>query len=164
DVMTSASASTSRSCAGRTIGGASGAAWATRRRLGPSGDASRGPPGRRAAPPWPPVPSAPPARRDHAPPPQPGPPPPRLPLPAPPSRGAPVPRLEPGRPAPEFALESDAGTTERLTDLRGQTVVLYFYPKDDTSGCTVEACEFRDLVPEYDARGARVIGVSPDPV
>jgi thioredoxin-dependent peroxiredoxin len=75
-----------------------------------------------------------------------------------------VPRLQPGQPAPEFALESDAGTVERLADLRGQTVGLYFYTKDDTSGCTVEACEFRDLVPEYDARGARVIGVSPDPV
>ena len=75
-----------------------------------------------------------------------------------------MPRLQPGQPAPEFALESDAGTLERPADLRGQTIVLYFYPKDDTSGCTVEACEFRDLVPEYDARGARVIGVSPDPV
>ena len=51
-----------------------------------------------------------------------------------------------------------------LADLAGSTAVLYFYPKDDTSGCTAEACEFRDLTPDYDAAGARVIGVSPDPV
>jgi thioredoxin-dependent peroxiredoxin len=75
-----------------------------------------------------------------------------------------MPRLAAGDPAPSFALASDAGETVRLEDLRGGTVVLYFYPKDDTSGCTVEACEFRDRSGDYDAKGARVIGVSPDPV
>ena len=75
-----------------------------------------------------------------------------------------MPRLEAGQRAPDFSLEADDGSTVSLADLAGFTAVLYFYPKDDTSGCTVEACEFRDLVPEYDARGARVIGVSPDPV
>jgi thioredoxin-dependent peroxiredoxin len=73
-------------------------------------------------------------------------------------------RLEAGRPAPGFSLEADDGTTVSLADLAGSTVVLYFYPKDDTSGCTAEACEFRDLRADYDAAGARVIGVSPDPV
>jgi thioredoxin-dependent peroxiredoxin len=72
-------------------------------------------------------------------------------------------RLTAGERAPDFALESDAGGTVTLADLRGTTVVLYFYPKDDTTGCTVEACEFRDRLPEYDAKGARVVGVSPDP-
>ncbi len=73
-------------------------------------------------------------------------------------------RLEVGQPAPDFALEADDGSTVSLGDLSGQRVVLYFYPKDDTSGCTAQACEFRDSVPEFDARGARVIGVSPDPL
>jgi peroxiredoxin Q/BCP len=71
-------------------------------------------------------------------------------------------RLQAGQPAPDFALEADDGTTVRLSDLRGQTVVLYFYPKDDTSGCTAQACEFRDLGPGYRASGVRVLGVSPD--
>jgi peroxiredoxin Q/BCP len=74
-----------------------------------------------------------------------------------------VPRLAAGQPAPDFSLQADDGSTVTLSDLAGQTVVLYFYPKDDTSGCTAQACEFRDLTPEYDAAGARVIGVSPDP-
>jgi thioredoxin-dependent peroxiredoxin len=69
---------------------------------------------------------------------------------------------EVGQPAPDFALEADDGSTVRLSDLRGQTVVLYFYPKDDTSGCTVQACDFRDLGADYSASGARVLGVSPD--
>jgi peroxiredoxin Q/BCP len=73
-------------------------------------------------------------------------------------------RLEAGRPAPGFSLEAHDGSTVSLADLAGGTVVLYFYPKDDTSGCTAEACEFRDLQADYDAAGARVIGVSPDPV
>jgi thioredoxin-dependent peroxiredoxin len=73
-------------------------------------------------------------------------------------------RLEPGGPAPSFRLETDDGSTLALDDLRGQTVVLYFYPKDDTSGCTVEACDFRDRVADFDTRGTRVLGVSPDPV
>jgi thioredoxin-dependent peroxiredoxin len=75
-----------------------------------------------------------------------------------------MPRLQAGRPAPAFALESDQGETVRLADLSGQTVVLYFYPKDETSGCTIQACEFRDARADYDAKGARVIGVSPDPL
>ena len=75
-----------------------------------------------------------------------------------------MPRLEAGQRAPDFSLEADDGSTVRLADLAGSTAVLYFYPKDDTSGCTAEACEFRDLTPDYDAAGARVIGVSPDPV
>ncbi len=73
-------------------------------------------------------------------------------------------RLEVGQPAPAFALEADDGSTVTLADLSGQRVVLYFYPKDDTSGCTAQACEFRDSIPEFDAKGARVIGVSPDPL
>ena len=73
-------------------------------------------------------------------------------------------RLEAGRPAPAFSLQADDGSTVSLADLAGTTVVLYFYPKDDTTGCTAEACEFRDLQPDYDAAGARVVGVSPDPL
>jgi len=73
-------------------------------------------------------------------------------------------RLEAGSPAPAFSLQADDGSTVSLSGLAGQTVVLYFYPKDETSGCTAEACEFRDLQADYDAAGARVIGVSPDPI
>ena len=73
-------------------------------------------------------------------------------------------RLEAGPPAPAFSLQADDGSTVSLADLAGTTVVLYFYPKDDTTGCTAEACEFRDLQPDYDAAGARVVGVSPDPL
>jgi thioredoxin-dependent peroxiredoxin len=73
-------------------------------------------------------------------------------------------RLEAGSPAPDFSLQADDGSTLSLSDLRGQTVVLYFYPRDETPGCTAEACEFRDLRTGYEAAGARVIGVSPDPV
>jgi peroxiredoxin Q/BCP len=73
-------------------------------------------------------------------------------------------RLEAGDAAPDFSLQDADGSTVSLADLAGSTTVLYFYPKDDTTGCTAEACEFRDLAPDYDAAGARVIGVSPDPV
>jgi peroxiredoxin Q/BCP len=66
--------------------------------------------------------------------------------------------------APDFTLATDAGEPLTLSALRGRPVVLYFYPKDDTSGCTTEACEFRDLFPRFDAAGAAVLGVSPDPV
>jgi thioredoxin-dependent peroxiredoxin len=69
-----------------------------------------------------------------------------------------------GRPAPDFELENDAGETVRLSDLRGKSVVLYFYPKDDTPGCTAEACEFRDAYDRFREKGVEVIGVSPDPV
>jgi thioredoxin-dependent peroxiredoxin len=67
-----------------------------------------------------------------------------------------------GQPAPDFELETDEGTTVRLSELRGKPVVLYFYPKDDTPGCTKQACGFRDAYDEYRERGAVVLGVSPD--
>jgi thioredoxin-dependent peroxiredoxin len=69
-----------------------------------------------------------------------------------------------GQPAPDFALVSDTGETVRLTDLRGQPVVVYFYPKDDTPGCTTQACEFRDAYDTYQQRGIEILGVSPDDV
>lgn len=69
-----------------------------------------------------------------------------------------------GEPAPDFDLPADDGSRVRLRDLRGRKVVLYFYPRDDTSGCTVEACEFRDTLPRIDEAGAVVLGVSPDSV
>ena len=69
-----------------------------------------------------------------------------------------------GKPAPEFELQSDAGETVKLSDLRGRAVVLYFYPKDDTPGCTTEACEFRDAYDVFRDRNAEVLGVSPDDV
>ncbi len=66
--------------------------------------------------------------------------------------------------APDFTLLTDAGEPLTLSALRGRPVVLFFYPKDDTAGCTTEACEFRDLFPRFDASRATVLGVSPDPV
>lgn len=72
--------------------------------------------------------------------------------------------LQTGDTAPAFALPADDGSTVRLADLRGRKVVLYFYPRADTPGCTVEACEFRDEMPRIDERGAVVLGVSPDEV
>jgi thioredoxin-dependent peroxiredoxin len=72
--------------------------------------------------------------------------------------------IEEGKPAPDFELQSDSGDTVRLSDLRGKTVVLYFYPKDDTPGCTTEACEFRDAYDRYRERGIEILGVSPDDV
>jgi peroxiredoxin Q/BCP len=72
--------------------------------------------------------------------------------------------IEEGTPAPDFELQSDGGDTVRLSDLRGRPVVLYFYPKDDTPGCTTEACEFRDAYDVFRERGAEVLGVSPDDV
>lgn len=72
--------------------------------------------------------------------------------------------LQQGDEAPDFALESDGGDVVRLADLAGRRVVLYFYPKDDTSGCTKEACGFRDAHAEYADRGVTVLGVSPDGV
>ena len=70
--------------------------------------------------------------------------------------------VEEGKPAPDFELVSDEGTTVRLSDLRGKPVVLYFYPKDDTPGCTTESCEFRDAYDVFRDRGAEILGVSPD--
>jgi thioredoxin-dependent peroxiredoxin len=66
--------------------------------------------------------------------------------------------------APEFTLENQDGESVSLSDFRGRKVVLYFYPKDDTSGCTTQACELRDSVETFDAQGAVILGVSPDPV
>jgi peroxiredoxin Q/BCP len=70
--------------------------------------------------------------------------------------------IKEGELAPDFELVSDSGETVRLSDLRGRTVVLYFYPKDDTPGCTKEACSFRDSYAPLQATGAVVLGVSPD--
>jgi peroxiredoxin Q/BCP len=66
--------------------------------------------------------------------------------------------------APDFSLLSDTGETVRLSDLRGRRVVLYFYPKDDTSGCTTQACGFRDAYPQIEEKNAIVLGISPDGV
>jgi peroxiredoxin Q/BCP len=70
--------------------------------------------------------------------------------------------LKPGDPAPDFALLSDEGETVRLSDLRGKRVVVYFYPKDDTAGCTAQACGFRDRYAEVEEKGAVILGLSPD--
>ena len=72
--------------------------------------------------------------------------------------------LDIGSKAPDFKAETDSGETISLKDLRGKKVVLYFYPKDDTTGCTKEACDFRDNFARLKRAGAVVLGVSPDPV
>jgi thioredoxin-dependent peroxiredoxin len=72
--------------------------------------------------------------------------------------------LEVGQPAPDFELPDQNGEPVRLSDLRGQRVVVYFYPKADTPGCTTQACGIRDHTADYDAAGAEVLGISPDPV
>lgn len=72
--------------------------------------------------------------------------------------------LSEGDRAPDFTLPDQSGDPVSLADLRGQTVVLYFYPRADTPGCTAQACGVRDRQADYEAIGARVIGVSPDPV
>ena len=69
-----------------------------------------------------------------------------------------------GDKAPDFTLPTDGNGTVTLSKLRGKPVVLYFYPKDDTSGCTAEACGFRDSFPDYGKTGATVIGLSRDSV
>jgi peroxiredoxin Q/BCP len=69
-----------------------------------------------------------------------------------------------GKAAPAFTMSLDDGSTLSLKDLRGKTVVLYFYPKDDTTGCTAQACAFRDLRPDFSKLKAAVIGVSKDSV
>ena len=72
------------------------------------------------------------------------------------------PKLELGDPAPEFELADDKGNKVKLSDYRGKTVLLYFYPQDDTSGCTTEACNFRDDYSAYQKAGVVILGVSPD--
>jgi thioredoxin-dependent peroxiredoxin len=72
--------------------------------------------------------------------------------------------LEEGTTAPDFTLPADGGGEVTLSDYRGKKVVLYFYPKDDTAGCTAEACSFRDDYSEFVAAGAAVLGVSPDSI
>lgn len=72
--------------------------------------------------------------------------------------------IEPGQPAPDFTLPTDGGGSVSLKELRGRKVVLYFYPKDDTPGCTTEACGFRDALPDFTGLDATVIGVSKDSV
>jgi peroxiredoxin Q/BCP len=67
-----------------------------------------------------------------------------------------------GDQAPDFTLQSDAGTDVTLSSLRGRPVVLYFYPRDDTPGCTKQACGIRDVYGEFERAGAVVLGVSPD--
>lgn len=70
--------------------------------------------------------------------------------------------LESGIPAPAFELPDETGTIHRLTDYRNKTVILYFYPKDDTPGCTTEACNFRDDYSAYQKADVVILGVSPD--
>jgi thioredoxin-dependent peroxiredoxin len=70
--------------------------------------------------------------------------------------------VEEGHEAPDFELTSDAGEQVRLSQFRGKPVVLYFYPRDDTPGCTAQACGIRDSYEDFEQRGAVVLGVSPD--
>jgi thioredoxin-dependent peroxiredoxin len=72
--------------------------------------------------------------------------------------------VDKGSLAPDFTLPSDEGTSVTLSALRGLRVVLYFYPKDDTPGCTIQACDFRDTLPRFDGVDAVVLGVSADSV
>jgi peroxiredoxin Q/BCP len=72
--------------------------------------------------------------------------------------------IEPGEQAPDFALPDQDGREVKLSDFRGQPVVVYFYPKADTPGCTTQACGVRDHLPDYAEAGAVVLGISPDPV
>ncbi len=72
--------------------------------------------------------------------------------------------LSAGTLAPDFSLQDETGAPRRLEDYRGRAVVLYFYPKDDTPGCTAEACSFRDDYSAYLDAGVAILGVSPDPV
>jgi peroxiredoxin Q/BCP len=71
-----------------------------------------------------------------------------------------MPLIEPGQTAPTFSLKDQTGQTHRLSDYTGRPLVLYFYPKDDTSGCTKEACGFRDELPRFKSRKAAILGVS----
>lgn len=78
--------------------------------------------------------------------------------------GITVSELQIGQSVPEFTLEASGGQEISLSDYRGKKVVLYFYPKDSTPGCTQEACDFRDSSAAYEQKGAVVLGISPDPV
>jgi peroxiredoxin Q/BCP len=71
-----------------------------------------------------------------------------------------MPLIEPGRKAPAFTLKDQAGATHKLADYAGRPVVLYFYPKDDTPGCTQETCDFRDHLPRFQKSKAAVLGIS----
>ena len=71
-----------------------------------------------------------------------------------------MPLIDPGKKAPAFALKDQHGQTHRLADYAGQPVVLYFYPKDDTPGCTKESCDFQAQLPTYQKRKAVVLGIS----
>ena len=73
-----------------------------------------------------------------------------------------MPRLEKGQSAPDFALEDEHGGVVRLSDFAGRRVVVYFYPADDTPGCTKEACQFSELGPDFGDRSVEVVGISPD--
>jgi thioredoxin-dependent peroxiredoxin len=70
--------------------------------------------------------------------------------------------IQANQPAPDFSMADETGTVRNLKDFRGQPVVLYFYPKDDTPGCTTEACNFRDDYHVYTENGITILGVSPD--
>jgi peroxiredoxin Q/BCP len=70
--------------------------------------------------------------------------------------------LKEGRKAPAFRLPASNGETVSLSDFKGKNLVLYFYPKDNTSGCTKEACQFRDAIQEFEGKDAVILGVSPD--
>lgn len=73
-----------------------------------------------------------------------------------------MPELKVGDPAPDFEATSDSGARVKLSDYRGKRVVVYFYPKDDTPGCTTQACSFRDNYAEIEEQNAVVLGISPD--
>lgn len=75
-----------------------------------------------------------------------------------------MPTLKSGDRAPDFTIDSDTDGAVTLSDLRGRTVVLYFYPKDDTPGCTVQACDFRDALPRFEGIDAVILGVSADDI
>ncbi len=70
--------------------------------------------------------------------------------------------LKSGDPAPDIQVKTDSGADFRLSDMKGKRLVLYFYPKANTPGCTTESCEFRDLSREFDRKGAVILGISPD--
>ena len=72
--------------------------------------------------------------------------------------------LEPGDKAPDFTLEGDDGKTHTLKEFSGKTLILYFYPKDNTPGCTTQACDLRDSAPAFKKKKSVVVGVSPDSI